>query len=94
MIEAEFWDYDSEDEMAAAVAGDVGFIIESAIDARGNALIALPGGNVLGLRYRASDAVTEVWRLSVAGGESFAVGRKSDCDDFVVPGFDRAFELA
>ena len=48
MIEAEFWDYDSEDEMAAAVAGDVGFIIESAIDARGNALIALPAGKTPG----------------------------------------------
>lgn len=45
MIEAEFWDYDSIDEMADAVAGDIGFIIESAIDARGEALIALPGGN-------------------------------------------------
>jgi len=44
MIEAEFWDYDSVDEMAAAVAGDVGFIIESALDARGNAMLALPGG--------------------------------------------------
>ena len=48
MIEAEFWDYDSEDEMAAAVAGDVGFIIESAIEARGNALVALPGGSTPG----------------------------------------------
>lgn len=45
MIEAEFWDYDSIDEMADAVAGDIGFIIESALDARGEALIALPGGN-------------------------------------------------
>lgn len=44
MIEAEFWDYDSPTEMADAVAGDVGFIIESALDARGEALIALPGG--------------------------------------------------
>jgi 6-phosphogluconolactonase len=42
MIEAEWWDYDSPDEMAEAVAGDVGFIIESALDARGSALIALP----------------------------------------------------
>jgi 6-phosphogluconolactonase len=33
------------DELAEAVAGDVGFIIESALDARGQALIALPGGN-------------------------------------------------
>jgi 6-phosphogluconolactonase len=44
MIEAEWWDYDSLDELADAVAGDVGFIIESALDARGEALIALPGG--------------------------------------------------
>src|SRR4029453_17824363 len=44
MIEAEWWDYDSVDEMADAVAGDIGFIIESALDARGEALIALPGG--------------------------------------------------
>ena len=44
MIEAEWWDYDSAEEMADAVAGDVAFIIESALDARGEALIALPGG--------------------------------------------------
>ena len=44
MIEAEWWDYDSVEEMADAVAGDVGFIIESALDARDAALIALPGG--------------------------------------------------
>lgn len=48
MIEAEFWDYDSSDEMADAVAGDVGFIVESAIEARGAALIALPGGETPG----------------------------------------------
>ena len=34
MIEAEWWEYDSVDEMADAVAGDIGFIVESAIDAR------------------------------------------------------------
>jgi 6-phosphogluconolactonase len=44
MIEAEWWDYDSLDEMADAVAGDVGFIVESALDARGSCLLALPGG--------------------------------------------------
>ena len=42
MIEAEWWDYDSPDEMAEAVAGDVGFIVESALDARGSAMLALP----------------------------------------------------
>ncbi|HKX92800.1 MAG TPA: 6-phosphogluconolactonase [Sphingomicrobium sp.] len=44
MIEAEWWEYDSLDELADAVAGDVGFIVESALDARGEALIAVPGG--------------------------------------------------
>ena len=44
MIEAEWWEYDSLEEMADAVAGDVGFIVESAIDARGASLIAVPGG--------------------------------------------------
>ena len=48
MIEAEWWDYDSVDELADAVAGDVGFIVESAIDARGNALLAFPGGSTPG----------------------------------------------
>ena len=45
MIEAEWWEYDSVDEMADAVAGDVGFIVESAVDARNASLIALPGGS-------------------------------------------------
>jgi len=44
MIEAEWWEYDSLDELADAIAGDIGFIIDSAIDARGSSLIAVPGG--------------------------------------------------
>jgi len=44
MIEAEWWEYDSLDELAEAVAGDVAFIVDSALDARDAALIALPGG--------------------------------------------------
>jgi 6-phosphogluconolactonase len=44
MIEAEWWEYDSLDELADAVAGDVGFIVDSAVEARGASLIALPGG--------------------------------------------------
>lgn len=42
--EVEWWNYENAAEMAAAVAGDIGFIIESAIDARGAAVIALAGG--------------------------------------------------
>jgi 6-phosphogluconolactonase len=44
MIEAEWWEYDEPDEFAEAVAGDVGFIVESAVEARGASLVALPGG--------------------------------------------------
>src|SRR6478752_1108670 len=44
MIEAEWWEYDSLYELAGAVAGDVGFIIDSAVDARNESLIAVPGG--------------------------------------------------
>lgn len=46
MIEVEWWDYESADEMAEAVAGDIGFIIESALDARGSALVALPADDL------------------------------------------------
>lgn len=42
MIEAEWWDYENPDEWADAVAGDIGFIVESATDARDAALLALP----------------------------------------------------
>ncbi|MET0269003.1 MAG: 6-phosphogluconolactonase [Sphingomonas sp.] len=45
MIEAEWWDYDDVGELAEAVAGDIAFIIESALDARGQALVAFPGGS-------------------------------------------------
>jgi len=44
MIEAEWWEYDSLDELADAIAGDIEFIIDSAVDARGSSLIAVPGG--------------------------------------------------
>ena len=44
MIEAEWWDYDDASELAEAVAGDVGFIVEQALSARGRAIVALPGG--------------------------------------------------
>jgi 6-phosphogluconolactonase len=44
MTEIEWWEYDDAEEMADAVAGDAAFVIESALDARGQAVIALPGG--------------------------------------------------
>ncbi len=44
MIEAEWWEYDDAGELADAVASDIEFILDSALDARGEALAALPGG--------------------------------------------------
>lgn len=43
MVEAEWWEYDDAAEMVEAVAGDAQFLIESALDARGDAVAALPG---------------------------------------------------
>lgn len=51
MIEAEWWDYDDADELFDAVASDIEFIIDSALDARGDALVALPGGAVAASVY-------------------------------------------
>lgn len=42
--EIEFWDFIDEQEMIDAVVGDVKFIIESALEARGQALVSFPGG--------------------------------------------------
>ncbi len=62
MIEAEWWDYDDMEELAEAVAGDVGFIIESALDARGQALIALPGGKTPAPIYAKLAAAPIKWK--------------------------------
>ena len=62
MIEAEWWDYDDADDMAEAVAGDIGFIIESALDARGSSLIALPGGETPKAIYKALAAKKLPWK--------------------------------
>jgi len=42
--EIEWWDYEDAAELAEAVAGDIQFVIESALDARGSAVVALAGG--------------------------------------------------
>ena len=62
MIEAEWWEYDSAEELAQAVAGDVAFIIESALDARGSSLIALPGGDMPKAIFKALAAKKLPWK--------------------------------
>ena len=70
MIEAEWWEYESTEEMAEAVAGDVGFIVESAVDARGEALLALPGGSTPKPIYARLAAASLPWkRVTIIPGD-------------------------
>lgn len=68
--EIEWWDYDDAAEMAAAVAGDIGFIIESAIDARGAAVIALAGGKTpIPIYERLASAKLDWKRVTIIPGD-------------------------
>ena len=62
MTEIEWWDYEDAAEMAGAVAGDIQFIIESAIDARGAAVIALSGGKTPVPIYEKLSAAKLDWK--------------------------------
>ncbi len=53
MDELEWWEFDSMAELAEQAAGDIGFVIESAIEAHKGARIALPGGRSAGPLYAA-----------------------------------------
>ena len=79
MIEAEWWDYDSPEEMAEAVAGDVGFILESALDARGSALAALPADEVaLAIFPKLAGANLEWKRVTIIPTDDLIVGVDSE----------------
>lgn len=60
--EVEWWEYDDTAELAAAVAGDVQFVIESALDARGAAVIALAGGKTPAPIYARLAAAKLDWK--------------------------------
>ncbi|HEY7810145.1 MAG TPA: 6-phosphogluconolactonase [Allosphingosinicella sp.] len=51
MDEIEWWEFDSAAEMATQVAGDIGFIIERALEAHKDARLAVPGGSTPDLVY-------------------------------------------
>lgn len=53
MDEIEWWEFDSMDELAEQVAGDIGFVIDSAVEAHGGARIAVPGGRTPDPIYKA-----------------------------------------
>jgi 6-phosphogluconolactonase len=75
MVEAEWWDYDSPDEMAEAVAGDVGFIIESALDARGSAMLALPATETaLAIYPKLADAAVKWKQVTIVPTDDLIVG--------------------
>ncbi|MDT8758381.1 6-phosphogluconolactonase [Sphingomonas psychrotolerans] len=68
--EIEWWDYDDAEEMAEAVAGDVQFIIESAIDARGAAVVALAGGKTpLPIYEKLAKAKLDWKRVTIVPGD-------------------------
>lgn len=52
MDEIEWWEFDTAEEMAEQVAGDIGFVIDSACQAHGGARIAVPGGRTPDIAYR------------------------------------------
>ncbi len=62
MIEAEWWDHDDADELFDAVASDIEFIIDSALDARGDALVALPGGRLAAPVYERLAKAKLTWK--------------------------------
>lgn len=53
MTEIEWWDFESAKELADQAAGDIAFVIESAIEAHGGARIAVPGGSTPDMIYKA-----------------------------------------
>lgn len=68
--EVEWWEYDDAGEWADAVAGDIGFIIESAIDARGGAVIALAGGKTpLPVYEKLAQAKIDWKRVTIVPGD-------------------------
>lgn len=68
--EIEWWEYDDAGEMADAVAGDIGFVIESAIDARGAAVIALAGGKTpLPIYEKLAKAKIDWKRVTIVPGD-------------------------
>lgn len=53
MDEIEWWEFDTPEEMAEQVAGDIGFVVESAAEGHDGARIALPGRDGPQQVYRA-----------------------------------------
>ncbi|WP_431470536.1 6-phosphogluconolactonase [Sphingosinithalassobacter sp. LHW66-3] len=85
--EIEWWDYDDADEMAEAVAGDVAFIIGQAIDERGGAVIALPGGKTpLPIYEKLIDAKIDWKRVTIVPTDDRLVPMGDDLSNVTMLG--------
>ncbi len=76
MDEIEWWEFESPAELAEQAAGDIGFVIESAVEAHKSARIALPGG-------KAAEPVLAA--LVKAGGIDWSGVTLVPTDDRLVP---------
>jgi 6-phosphogluconolactonase len=81
MDEIEWWEFESLDELAEQAAGDMGFVIESAIEAHRGARIAVPGG-------KAVEPVLSA--LAKGKGIDWSSVTLIPTDDFLVPLDDAA----
>lgn len=62
MAELEVWDAADADEFSSSIAGDIGFIIDSALDARRDALVALPWKDFLAPAFEKLAEQKRDWR--------------------------------
>jgi 6-phosphogluconolactonase len=58
--EIEWWEFDTPEELAEQAVGDIGFVIDSAVEAHGSARLALPGRDGPQELYRALLAAKSV----------------------------------
>ena len=77
MIEVEWWEFDDLASLATQAADDIGFVIESAVEARGDAIVALPTGDAgEAIAKRLARAAVDWSKVTVVptdGGESLDV---------------------
>src|SRR4051812_33759833 len=82
MDEIEWWEFDSAKELAEQAAGDIGFVIESAIGAHGDARLALPGENGVAPVFAALAKAkgfdwSKLWLLPTADRLASATGEQN-----------------
>jgi 6-phosphogluconolactonase len=83
MIEAEWHDYATSAELAAAVAERVGRVIDDALEARGEALLAMPGGkSPIPVFERLADLQADWQRVTIVPTDDRVVPPKSPLSNY------------